>query len=392
MILNNQDFFTKHLHSMINGEYISFNLKTPKSEFRMNEFIFKKLTDQVLKISAQDLEYEEYNYSSVKDKIFIENKKKSEGVYNSFRNYFKSVKSNTLEKEDKEVKIDKYIEMQTERTNFTHKRKADFPKLKNKIASSMRESSNNQKTTIFMQAKAENNDELGENKLNSKNCLSNKTETNILLIRQSYIYSKDNLDHPAFLLIFPPSYSSDLFRRFVYLESKPIGLKEFKHYLMDKRNLHFPYDYPSTNSYLKCLKTKVFLNIIKVEERLVKYMRLPPSKRVNYQKLGFPYPFCPSWKNIFNQNTDKYDEINQNCEILVNLNNNPITDFQLQLSKSVNYLVPIYIEGIGSGVPSGRTIVCFPLPKDVENLLKGLKNSDDFMFKMNLNCVIFNYN
>lgn len=216
----------------------------------MNEFIFKKLTNQVMKM-PNGME-DEYNYSSVSKQIIDENKRNLQGFFDSICKYFRNF-NDTIEE-----KFDKFVEIPTERTHFTHKKKGDFNKLKTKISSSMKESSNNEKTTIFMQAKSHiiTSDDY---KINFKTCLSNQTETNILLLKQSFIYSEDNLDNPAFLLIFPPSFSSDLFRRFVYLESKPIGLKEFKHYHLDKRNLFFPYDYPSTKSYLTCLKTKVIM-------------------------------------------------------------------------------------------------------------------------------------
>jgi hypothetical protein len=112
-------------------------------------------------------------------------------------------------------------------------------------------------------------------------------------------------------------------------------------------------------------------------------MRLPASKRVNYQKIGFPYPFCPSWIKLFEKPSTKFSEINQNTEILVNLTDNSITSRQLSKTIQLHYLVPVLIEVEGPGVPSGRSFICIPLAEDLEKLVKRRKlMKDDILLKL----------
>ncbi len=259
-VLADQTVFSNHLHLMKNGEFVSFGIKTPKSEFRMNEFIFRKLTDQVMKsFQRDDMMIQDYEFDKIKQELTSQNEKNLEGFSKNIVKFFKKCDF-TINNPQQEILIEKFIDLPTERTHFTHKKNVDFTELKSKIAKTIRNSTNNEKTTIYMQAKT-NNPSIEKKEdnvqLNFNNCLSNQSQTHILLIRLSLILNSNGTDQPIFLLIFPPSYATDLFRRFVYLETKPVGLKEFKHYHLDKKNLFFPNDFPSTKSYLKLMKIKV---------------------------------------------------------------------------------------------------------------------------------------
>jgi len=59
----------------------------------------------------------------------------------------------------------------------------------------------------------------------------------------------------------------------------------------EKSYFTYPNDFPLTAGYNEQKQAEAY-------ELAVEYYRRPPSKRVNYQKTGFPYPFLSLWEEL----------------------------------------------------------------------------------------------
>jgi len=148
-------------------------------------------------------------------------------------------------------------------------------------------------------------------------------------------------------------------------------MKEYKFYFSDSETMVFPDDYPTTKSYEKYIKRRT-------SENLEKYYLLPPSKRVNYQRIGNPFPFCPNWNFHFSD----VQSSSQNMTILINTNNKIVIKQQIELVKEKNlceysfdlcnlFLVPIQVEAIkGGGIPEFNSLLCMPTEEDIRIYFK----------------------
>jgi len=66
----------------------------------------------------------------------------------------------------------------------------------------------------------------------------------------------------------------------VYSGCKAIGLREYRSILLESARFAFPFDYPTDNA--------------EALTKAIAYAKRPPNKRINYQRIGFPYPFTYS--------------------------------------------------------------------------------------------------
>ena len=147
--------------------------------------------------------------------------------------------------------------------------------------------------------------------------------------------SFDSHISPPGLKIFAPMGSGlELWRLLHFSNIKILGLREYENILHEKKNVVFPSDYPLT-------KTCSTLSEVKKKELVLKYFKRPPKNRLNYQRIGFPYPFQ--------------------------------SDFSI-LGSFYRDLMPIQIIMIGKGVPKEKAIICLLKKEDLELVGKILKN------------------
>lgn len=126
-----------------------------------------------------------------------------------------------------------------------------------------------------------------------------------------------------------PIISSNLLRIISYLNVKIIGYSEYKTIFNSSDSLFFPQDFPST-------KSSEQYTLQMINEKLQKYIKLPSSKRINYQKLKFPSPFFTNWRLTYFYLKDK--GINQILSDLKNSNNSDnIQKVDLNLLENFNY-------------------------------------------------------
>eukprot|EP00826_Nyctotherus_ovalis_P052241 TRINITY_DN65_c0_g1_i3.p2 TRINITY_DN65_c0_g1~~TRINITY_DN65_c0_g1_i3.p2 ORF type:complete len:272 (+),score=66.65 TRINITY_DN65_c0_g1_i3:71-886(+) len=92
-------------------------------------------------------------------------------------------------------------------------------------------------------------------------------------------------------LVFPAGISLQLWRRLSYAGAKALGLCEQISVLHEASRFVYPNDFPFTPAYEEQKKAEGF-------ELAIGHYRKPPSKRVNYQKTGFAYPFISLWEEI----------------------------------------------------------------------------------------------
>jgi len=168
--------------------------------------------------------------------------------------------------------------------------------------------------------------------------------------------------------------------------------------------LFFPDDYPTTKSYDKYMKEKTY-------SCLEKYYLYPPSKRVNYQRIGNPFPFCPNWNYCYNslyQNNGSngsngnngnifLDISTENFNLLLNVHNKHLVKQQINLltlmgkTKS-RFLVPIQIEAIsGGGVPDFNSLLCLPSEEDIRMYFNEDKLNKPNLFIDSLNVIDIKY-
>ena len=281
---------------------------------------------------------------------------------------------------------------------------------KNKSISLTKSKSDLTSSNSFNSNVGNNNIEIRINQTNSLSELQSyisSSETTLILLIKKEIKNKDCLNSqtvtPYYDLYFLPGIALDLLRRFSYLDTKVIGLKEYKYYFSDSDTMFFPDDYPSTKAYRNYLTQKT-------EERLERYYLLPPSKRVNYQRIGNPFPFCPSWDCIFNTNINtSLEGIEKSLEkpsqfnLLINPNNKSLVMQQVNwtakhtnlelIEKEANnrYLVGIQVETIhGGGIPEFNSLICLPLESDIRNYLKNGKVNKPNLLIESLNVSLTN--
>lgn len=228
-----------------NGKGFIFKLKKPIAHFKMNEFVFNRLSSNIVPMNVEYPHDHMERLSTLSNDGFVQSiKDRSQSLIDAITN---------LPKEPSvEIKFD------TERTLFVHRKKVELKQLNEKLNKSMR--FKKRKENLVLQPKKEAA-QIKTNTLSEiVSPLHNDETTHILLIKQNLLLQKENnFPHniPMYTLVFPRGYSVDLLRRFVYLGTRPYGLKEFNYYLNRNDQLVFPEDYPSTNSYLKHMKLKV---------------------------------------------------------------------------------------------------------------------------------------
>ena len=409
-LLNNEDNFIKHFDNSENGYFTIFKLNKPKSNFRMNEFIFKNTLNELLENLNENINLN----NNINDKEmfnnFIKNKILKNSIIPNSEFFIKRFSNNKLNDSN-----DYFMEEITDRTQLMHRKKVELKKLNNKITQSQKLKkkfikSKEKMPILTQQKKTLENKSITLNissQKDKKSILNQENEiTYIILLKKKIFYYNDNDDNnnklkykDIYYILFPKGYSNSLFRRFIYLNTKAIGLKDYYNFLIKYQQIIFPIDYIGTESYNLFIKEKL-------KKHLIKYYKRPPSKRTNFQKnLNFS-PFYPAWNRIFNINKTYFNYEN-NLENLILIPNIKILNNKEKILKlfdlyginqqnknNYNFLLKINFQSIEKITPKFNDLICLPDEEDIKNYLiyKNFKNklNSKILFNNNNDNIIKN--
>ena len=405
--INYNEGLINHILKSDDGEIITFKIKQPQSIFRLNELIYKKTLNE--NINKDELINNLYINSSIKEtkinKEFI-------NLFNSETNLIDYItyKKKYLENDTNDIAINKdknnvddydfNFSKITERTTYMHRKKVDIKNLNKVLSDSIKQFKKNGKTEpILTQAKKGTEEKYIKGKIYKKeeikdNILSsNDKETYICLIKKNiyyYDYNSQLKINPIYYIIFPRGYSIDLIRRFTYINTKAIGLKDLERFRTQYDQLNFPKDYPGCASY-----EKYMLN--KTKRVLVKYYKKPPSKRVNYLKILNPSPFYPCWNRFFEKIDEKNFDKNKsnifnslnNINIIPSIrhlgNKNYLNELiNITKNNGNNFLLNIEITTVFGGIPKYNDLLYIPNEDDINKYLSHIKakeNINNLLFK-----------
>lgn len=122
----------------------------------------------------------------------------------------------------------------------------------------------------------------------------------------------------------------------VYAGGKAIGLEERSKILFEQGILDFPQNFPDTESYKQ-------LSLEKYREAKKLYLKRPPGKRVNFEKIRVYYPFHSPWGNLIfgdEQNTSSLLEEPISISILFTSKPYTVIRHDDQLEELSNLLFP----------------------------------------------------
>lgn len=384
------------------------NQEILKSVNQINRFSYKEELTELLNFLINE---ECINLTEIFNQDLWENEIKGEKIQDcglksnieKLANILKKEKNkniNNLQKKHLLRKFESIENSYNERGPLVHKRKMKIDHLNDKIEESLHIDKKNILDYFSLQLKSDKN--LGTKKLDrivnntiteninnydlaDINKLLHSNEDSYIIILKTCIINNNNFTDnqifkstPVYELIFPSGYSSDLLRRFHYIETKVIGLKELNYFLTENNSQIFPDDYPNTTAYREYI-------IDKTIKKIEKYCSYPPSKRTNYQKFVNPFPFYAAWDSLkekkFNNYVNENDfykgynfnKFNNDVVIIDNIKNKFLIEQQLgmQLIKKpsdLNLLVPIKFEMIAKGKPVYNSLICLPKHSDIECL------------------------
>ena len=184
--------------------------------------------------------------------------------------------------------------------------------------------------------------------------------------------------------MFPRGYSIDLMRRFSYINTKAIGLKDLERFKTQYNQTNFPRDYPGSLAYQKYI-------LEKTKKVLVKYYKKPPSKRVNYLKILNPSPFYCCWDILFSNDNEIHNNIYssfKNINIIPSIkflsNKNYLNELMnITKNNGKKYLLSIEILTVEGGTIDYNDLLYIPKEEDIEKYLMNKNN------KKEINNIIF---
>ena len=389
-IKNDKNSIINYIQNGEDGTIIIFKIKQPQSIFKLNEIIYKKsLNENLNNNELMNILYLNcsINKKTINDEfinLFLSNSTD----YISYKKQY--LENDIINDEEKLNYKNEYFDFNniTERTTFMHRKKTNLKNLNDALSKSIKEYKNNKKNQIILtQPKKEIGDKYIKGKVYKKEEIkeniisSNDKETYICLIKKNMYYHdyKNELKiNSIYYLVFPRGYSIDLIRRFTYINTKAIGLKDLERFKTQYNQLNFPKDYPG------CLAYQNYM-LDKTKRVLIKYYKKPPSKRVNYFKLLNPSPFYPCWNRIFDNsefnNTNIYNSLN-NINIIPSImeltNKNFLSDLMNITKKNGNkYLLNIEIITVFGGVPKYNDLLYIPNEEDIQKYLSHLKSKNN---------------
>ena len=399
--IDDKESIINYIKKSEDGKIIIFKIKQPTSIFRLNELIYKNCLNDNKDNKIEKMKYLYLNSSISKDSLnkeFIDLISSNTTDYLSYKE--KYLDNNNKEGNEKgknkieEIK-DEYFNFEeiTERTTFMHRKNVDLKKLNNSLAISVKDlKKNKDKQETLTQPKKEVNNNYIKGKVYKKEEIkeniisSNDKDTYICLIKKNiyyYDYNNQLKISTLYYLIFPRGYSIDLMRRFSYINTKGIGLKDLERFKTQYNQMNFPRDYPGSIAYQKYI-------LEKTKKNLVKYYKKPPSKRVNYLKILNPSPFYTCWNILFDkENKDNIFNSFQNINIIPSINflsdKKYLNDLMNITKKNGNkFLLSIEILSLEGGLPNYNDLLYIPKDEDIEKYLahkKAKENINNILFE-----------
>ena len=399
--IDDKESIINYIKKSEDGKIIIFKIKQPTSIFRLNELIYKNCLNDNKDNKIEKMKYLYLNSSISKDSLnkeFIDLISSNTTDYLSYK--VKYLDNNTKEGNEKdknkieEIK-DEYFNFEeiTERTTFMHRKNVDLKKLNNSLAKSVKDlKKNKDKQETLTQPKKEVNNNYIKGKVYKKEEIkeniisSNDKDTYICLIKKNiyyYDYNNQLKISTLYYLIFPRGYSIDLMRRFSYINTKGIGLKDLERFKTQYNQMNFPRDYPGSIAYQKYI-------LEKTKKNLVKYYKKPPSKRVNYLKILNPSPFYTCWNILFDkENKDNIFNSFQNINIIPSINflsdKKYLNDLMNITKKNGNkFILSIEILSLEGGLPNYNDLLYIPKDEDIEKYLahkKAKENINNILFE-----------
>ena len=399
--IDDKESIINYIKKSEDGKIIIFKIKQPTSIFRLNELIYKNCLNDNKDNKIEKMKYLYLNSSISKDSLnkeFIDLISSNTTDYLSYKEKYLDNNNKEGNEKDKnkieEIK-DEYFnfEEMTERTTFMHRKNVDLKKLNNSLAISVKDlKKNKDKQETLTQPKKEVNNNYIKGKVYKKEEIkeniisSNDKDTYICLIKKNiyyYDYNNQLKISTLYYLIFPRGYSIDLMRRFSYINTKGIGLKDLERFKTQYNQMNFPRDYPGSIAYQKYI-------LEKTKKNLVKYYKKPPSKRVNYLKILNPSPFYTCWNILFDkENKDNIFNSFQNINIIPSINflsdKKYLNDLMNITKKNGNkFLLSIEILSLEGGLPNYNDLLYIPKDEDIEKYLahkKAKENINNILFE-----------
>ena len=394
--LNEKESLINKIQTSQDGKMIIFKIKQPISIFKLNEHIYINCLNDNNPNKNEKMKSLFLNSSINESNL---NKEFIDLIYSNTTDYLtykeKFLENDKIEEKKEDNKIqeikDEYFNFEeiTERTTFMHRKKVDLKKLNNALSKSIKDfKKNKDKQNTLTQPKKEIEKNYIKGKVYKKeeikdNILSSHDkDTYICLIKKNiyyYDYNEQLKISSLYYLIFPRGYSIDLMRRFSYINTKAIGLRDLERFKTQYNQTNFPRDYPGSLSYQKYI-------LEKTKKELVKYYKKPPSKRVNYLKILNPSPFYSCWELLFNN-----DKENKNTNIYNSLKNiNIIPSIKLLSDKNYlnqlmnitknngkKFLLSIEILTVEGGTINYNDLLYIPKEEDIQKYLLYKKNKND---------------
>ena len=375
------------------GKIIIFKIKQPTSIFKLNELIYKNCLNDNKDNKIEKMKYLYSNSSISKNSL---NKEFIDLIISNTTDYL-SYKEKYLdnnikeENDDNKIKEEKneYFNFEeiTERTTYMHRKKVDLKKLNNALAKSVKDLKKNKdkQSTLTQPKKDVDNKKLIKGKVYKKeelkeNILSSKDKDTYICLIKKNIYYYDYNDKlkisTLYYLIFPRGYSIDLMRRFSYINTKGIGLKDLEKFKTQYNQMNFPRDYPGSIAYQKYI-------LEKTKKNLVKYYKKPPSKRVNYLKILNPSPFYTCWNILFDkENQGNIFNSFQNINIIPSINllsNKKYLNDLMNMTKKngTKFLLSVEILTLEGGLPNYNDLLYIPKEEDIKKYLEHKKGKED---------------
>ena len=375
------------------GKIIIFKIKQPTSIFKLNELIYKNCLNDNKDNKIEKMKYLYSNSSISKNSL---NKEFIDLIISNTTDYL-SYKEKYLdnnikeENDDNKIKEEKneYFNFEeiTERTTYMHRKKVDLKKLNNALAKSVKDLKKNKdkQSTLTQPKKDVDNKNLIKGKVYKKeeikeNILSSKDKDTYICLIKKNIYYYDYNDKlkisTLYCLLFPRGYSIDLMRRFSYINTKGIGLKDLEKFKTQYDQINFPRDYPGSIAYQKYI-------LEKTKKNLVKYYKKPPSKRVNYLKILNPSPFYTCWNILFDkENQGNIFNSFQNINIIPSINllsNKKYLNDLMNMTKKngTKFLLSVEILTLEGGLPNYNDLLYIPKEEDIKKYLEHKKGKED---------------
>ncbi|CAG9793930.1 unnamed protein product [Diatraea saccharalis] len=160
-------------------------------------------------------------------------------------------------------------------------------------------------------------------------------------------------------IIIPPGYGLQFWQTFIMFGARSGGHRESEHLALEMGDYYLPPDSKSGKEEEKRIET----------ELRNKYFRLPPSKRVNYRKLGIVTPFICPWKILLTDWSDSSVNdffVLRDRKLLQTLQDCIINKKKLpQNENTASCLVPVYLKIAKKGNLKQNAIICMPEEGDL---------------------------